>query len=344
MTTTSDIDDLGPVPHLGYSSAAVRPGLRSVHRTANGALRRALATLPDYRDQIAALRELANVQVPEPLSTAPEATLAAELCAALHRGDPAPTDFAARAHEVVIAGQVIAAATNAVDRARDQLAAELDQIVLDCGDEILQYLNDQLAAVIQEGREIAGDGPLGRMLDADAAVAAGRVEKLSRFSAIAAAYAELRGAQDTLMRGLREPGASADEQLDEARIFRNVVAVLPAWAAWREYGYLVTREHGYQRPITPPWPHSRTNHRQRLAMDATTPAFLAWAIDSGAALWIPDRHQVEAEEARLNRILANPSDDGDSDEIHPAARQAAKIYEGDSALTTAIRTHRYGGR
>lgn len=320
MNTTTD--DLGPTPHLGYTQVIGRPTIRSVHRSTSRALRAALGTVADYREQIAALRELDRLEVPPPLVASPESVLADELIGSVKTGEQ--LDLTSEVRDIVTRGQVAATARMAVDLARDRLAAELDEILLRGADQVLHHLAGQLNTIIERTKSLAEDGPLSGLLNAEAAVSSGRVDELAQFRALTEAYADVRGAQDTLLSGIRDPGVESNTQLAEARIFRDVTAVLPTWAPWREFGYLVTREHHYERPITPPWPHSRDRGRALFRNDAATPAFLAWAVSTGVPLWVPDRDQLAAEQDRLEKVLEVRVDDGTSAEVDPAARPAPR--------------------
>lgn len=320
MTTTLLDDQLGAIPDLG-TGRPVSTAVRTLHQKDNRALRAGLALLDGYVETLAAVRAVNAIVLPPTPPEVLDASLGRRLADLVLAGDPVPENVAAWAREEFVDAQAYGLAVSATRLAREQLVSDLDRIVTDNLDELLGFLHGQLLEVMNRAGALTERGPL-TTLTAESAVRTGRVEDLEEFRALAGAYAEIREAQDGLLRAAGVQGHGAQDVHDEARVFRDVLRVLPSWASWKEYGFQVTRDHGYQRPVTPPWPHSATKARTRVIADAKTPEFLAWAVEHRVGLWIPTRAEYEAENQRLAVELYDPVDSGEGDEVHPDLRTA----------------------
>lgn len=321
MTITSEtVDALGPRPKFG-TGGIHRPGLSSVHNPGSPLLAELLAEIGEYREVLDALRVLDPIDPPDGASATSNAAfvLADELEAAALSGDLDAEGIPTRAHYLLSAIQTRVLVGDALNAARVSLASRLGDVVHAHADSMLAALNDRLRDVTTGCRALAKTGPVERLLDGGSAFDDGRSEEFETFRELAARYADIRDAQSRLVRSIRPRGQSSSRNVDEAEIFADTLSVMKHWAAWKEHGHVVQRKVGGKVQVTAPWPGS--TRKNLTDGTASKPEFLAWAVDSGAQLWVPTGAQLDAARERLQHELDAPTDDG-GDLVHPSLRSA----------------------
>lgn len=229
----------------------------------------------------------------------PEQYVADALLAALATG--AELDWFGPAREAVDEQAVVVAARGGKRLALQHLDGELEALVTAGTDHVLRALDRDLATTLAQVRKLPKRHQLRTL---EAAVDADRLDDFRKLEQLLNHYAGIRGDQ---RHELARHDGGQPSQLPEAAVLRSVDKVFPLWPIWRSHGVLVDDSYGTnEQLLTPPWPTRAEGSRNRprdFAEDSADGRFLLWAVDNDVPLWVPDRSQLEAEEARLADVL-----------------------------------------
>lgn len=244
-------------------------------------------TIPGYREARDSLVTLDGIPMPVTSGAlTPAQHLATDLLA--HLADDKPFNLLDRAAAAMTEIGRVEVARHALVQAREQVNARLRELKASNPDVILSGLNAALTELVDEVRAMQ---PLDEVTTEAGAIASDRTTDHKRLRAIAPSYTEIRREQLATMRD----HAGDELATPEVLFARNIPEHFPLWAPWRTHGFLQQETGNATRNIRPPWPveDDPRSHdlsplsRQNFEKDASTPAFLYWAVEAGVALWVP---------------------------------------------------------
>ena len=178
--------------------------------------------------------------------------------------------------------------TRCIAETRD-LPAQLDA---QHRDDLLNDLNDQLATVVEAASELA---PLSDFATEADVLRSRRLDDYDEFRRLADQHRLIRDAQFQIA-GTHY--SQTEPLAGEARYLKELELQFPKDdpAAWLKD----RASSNWMRPAVAPW-----GSEDRLTVTNTsTPDFFAWALESGAQLWVPTIAQHAAESRRLAQRAA----------------------------------------
>lgn len=250
-----------------------------------------LNSLPEYREASESLTAVKAMPLPIAKANSPAEQLADELRAKLAKGKP--LNLLAGAATAMAEVDAVLVARSALTLVRTQLENQLSEIKASNPDPILTGLNSALGDLVEEVRTLA---PLGEVTTEAGAIASDRTVDYKRLRSISGRYVAIRREQLRIMKA--ETGG--DLGIQEVLFVRNLPELFPLWAPWHTHGHLVHDQANRTLTIRPPWPvpadegidrDHGTASRATFEKDASSTAFLHWAIEAGADLWVPTLEQ-----------------------------------------------------
>jgi hypothetical protein len=285
MTTTTASKPLR-VPTLASSD------LRQVH-SLGGPLGAALAADDRWRAAVEALHALQAAGRALADAGDPVAHLADELTAAAGNGEPIDVLERAAAHSA--RADSVRVARLALQRAQVHLETELDQAARDAYPALYRALADQFDEVAEQ---LTATPAPRQLTSAETAIDAGRVSDWQAWRELLDRHAQIRQQQGKLMRltGVTTP-------YTEAAFIRQPERLWPEWVTFYRDGGRVADLDSPRRgePIVPPWP---TDGDGRVpAAGAGSEAFVMWALEADAELWLPTPDELAKESRRLAALV-----------------------------------------
>lgn len=261
-------------------------------------------TIPGYREARDSLVTLDGIPMPVTSGAlTPTQHLATDLLA--HLAEDEPFNLLDRAAAAMTEIGRVEVARHALVQAREQLNARMRELKASNPDVILAGLNRALIELVAEVRAMQ---PLHEVTTEAGAIASDRTAEHKHLRAIAPRYTEIRREQLATMR------AHAGDHLGlvEVLFARDLPDHFPLWAPWRTHGFLQQEDGHATRNIRPPWPvdddpraHDLSPlSRQNFEKDASTPAFMYWAIDSDVDLWVPTLSEYAEAAQQHSELLA----------------------------------------
>lgn len=274
--------------------------LRQVH-SLGGPLGAALAADDRWRAAVDALNALhAAGRAVRTDAGDPVAELADALTEAAASGQP--VDVLAMASDRSASAEAVRTARLALQRAQVQLETELDDAARAAFPSLFRALADQFAEIVDG---LTAMPRTGQLASAASAIDAGRVEDWQTWRGLLERHATIRQQQGKLMRltGVATP-------YTEAAFIRRPDRLMPDWAAYHRDGGRILDPDSPDRgaAITTPWP---TDVDGRVpAAGAASEAFVTWALEAEAELWLPTPDELAAESRRLAALITATQVDG----------------------------------
>lgn len=272
-----------------------------------------LSTQPEYVEATERLKRLdASARVTPPGD--PHERL---VTAILDNDGTVPTDILALAEKAMGGAVAWNLANDAITQARNELNRQLEAALIDQWDVILGKLHVELEEIVAEASSIRR----GTHLDnADAAIAAGRVDEYQRWQALLSRHSNIRATQSQLLQADDEHFENP-ESFREVAFIRDVEEAFEHWPEWRRTGYLENIHDARDRKtLTPPWPLDPASNPKRLrSTDAGAPEFLTWALEHDVTLWVPTRAELADELDRVARLVRPAEPRSRSHESRPPA-------------------------
>ncbi|MBB5785989.1 hypothetical protein [Jiangella mangrovi] len=251
----------------------------------NPALKRALDDIPHYTETKAAVAAAkAALNAESARRPAAQDDLVSEVMEVLRAGEEVPTDLAERAHAATLAPQQRKAVIELLDQAHRRLDEELDTVIRGGADAVFGSLHDQLQDVITRFEKLEP-----RVLDVaspSGAITAGLADAWQEAQLVGKDYAAIREAQQLATHAFNTAG---DRPWTEQHFaIENLDEVWPEWFVYRGVGVMVDVRTREQHRIVPPMPAEPGL------------AYLAWAREAGAILWVPTLRQLRETYAASN--------------------------------------------
>lgn len=207
------------------------------------------------------------------------------------------------AEQAVADVEAVIVARAALARARQELEAQRHTAITDNADVILAGLHDALTEVVDEVRALE---PLDQIGTESAAVASDRTTDMKRLRAVGVTYAKIRAEQIRVLE--HHLGGPIGEHSLAAFLARPLDA-FPEYAEWMR-----------EDRIAPPWPirgdysdalgaRGIATGRGQVVRDASTEAFLAWAVAADVDLTVPSLDEFQTAAAQLHTAVHADDDE-----------------------------------